>query len=250
MAMKKKFLGLALAAAVALPATGVYADTTIGGNQNDTFTHNVTVSGTVANKEGIAPEGKIEVELPTAMTFRVDQDGNFKGSDFKVQNKSKVGIDVFVDEFRTNAGGNITVKKKEELERGKTTLNRSNVYLELTGNVGGEKQTIDLAKVSETEMGKDVHHGIQNHAGCRLGRPYVRCQFHNTVRLAAEESHRSDVVQRITADRVLINLQERHFRCRPVVDDDRPRPGVGQIEKDPQEDDGRKPISRPTDVVP
>lgn len=151
MAMKKKFLGLALAAAVALPATGVYADTTIGGNQNDTFTHNVTVSGTVANKEGIAPEGKIEVELPTSMTFRVDQDGTFQGSDFRVQNKSKVGIDVFVDEFRTNAGGNITVKKKEELEQGKTTLNRSNVYLELTGNVGGEKQTIDLAKVSETE---------------------------------------------------------------------------------------------------
>lgn len=113
-----------------------------------------------------------------------------------------------------------------------------------------EPQVKEDGESPETEMGKDVHHGIQNHAGCRLGRPYVRCQFHNTVRLAAEKSHRSDVVQRITADRVLINLQKRHFRCRPVVDDDRPRPGVGQIEKDPQEDDGRKPISRPTDVVP
>ena len=150
MAMKKKFLGLALAAAVALPATGVYADT-IGGNQNDTFTHNVTVTGTVSNKDGIAPEGKIEVELPTSMTFRVDQDGTFEGSDFKVQNRSSVGIDVFVDEFKTNAGGNITVKEKEELEQQKTTLNRSNVYLELTGNVGGVKQTIDLSKVSEIE---------------------------------------------------------------------------------------------------
>jgi len=148
MAMKKKFLGLALAAAVALPATGVYADT-IGGNQNDTFTHNVTVTGTVSNKEGIAPEGKIEVELPTSMTFRVDQDGTFQGSDFRVENKSKVGINVFVDEFRTNAGGNITVKKKEELEPHKTNFNRSNVYLELTGNVGGVKKTVDLAKVSE-----------------------------------------------------------------------------------------------------
>ena len=149
MAMKKKFLGLALAAAVALPATGVYADT-IGGNQNDTFTHNVTVTGTVANKQGIAPEGKIEVELPTAMTFRVDQDGTFHGSDFRVENKSKVGIGVFVDEFRTNAGGNITVKKKTELEGQKGTLDRSNVYLELSGNDGGQTKTVDLAKVSET----------------------------------------------------------------------------------------------------
>lgn len=150
MAMKKKFLGLALAAAVALPATGVYADTiTIGGTQNQTLNHTVKVTGTVSNKQGIAPEGKIEVELPTSMTFRVDQDGTFHGSDFRVENKSKVGIDVFVDEFRTNAGGNITVKKKEELEQQKTNLDRSNVYLELTGNVGGTPTTIDLKTVSE-----------------------------------------------------------------------------------------------------
>lgn len=154
MAMKKKFLGLALAAAVALPATGVYADTTIGGNQNDTFTHSVTVTGTVSNKEGIAPEGKIEVELPTSMTFRVDQDGTFQGSPFNVQNRSSVGIDVFVDEFRTNSG-NITVKGKNELERQKDTLNRSNVYLELTGNVDGRAKTIDLATVSKSTPEND-----------------------------------------------------------------------------------------------
>ena len=134
MAMKKKFLGLALAAAVALPATGVYADT-IGGTQNQTLNHTVTVTGTVANKKGIAPEGKIEVELPTAMKFRVDQDGTFEGSDFRVENKSKVGIDVFV----TN----------------KSTLDRSNVYLELTGNVGGSAKTIDLTTVSKSTPEND-----------------------------------------------------------------------------------------------
>ena len=152
MAMKKKFLGLALAAAVALPATGVYADTnTIGGNQNNTFTQNVTVTGTVANKQGIAPEGKIEVELPTSMTFRVDQDGTFQGSPFNVQNRSSVGIDVFVDEFRTNSG-NINVMKKDEVKGRESTLDRSNVYLELTGNVGGTPKTIDLKTVSEKTL--------------------------------------------------------------------------------------------------
>ena len=153
MAMKKKFLGLAMAAAVALPATGVYADT-IGGNQNDTFTHSVTVTGTVSNKEGIAPEGKIEVELPTAMTFRVDQDGTFEGSNFKVQNRSSVGIDVFVDELRTNSG-NIKVKKKGEVVGNESSLDRSNVYLELTGNVGGTPTTIDLKTVSEKTQEND-----------------------------------------------------------------------------------------------
>ena len=165
MAMKKKFLGLALAAAVALPATGVYADT-IGGTQNQTLNHNVTVTGTVSNKKGIAPEGKIEVELPTAMTFRVDQDGNFQGSDFSVENKSKVGIDVFVDEFRTNSG-NITVKKKTELEGQKGTLDRSNVYLELSGNVGGQTKTVDLAKVSE--LSDENERKILNVSGANTG---------------------------------------------------------------------------------
>ena len=165
MAMKKKFLGLALAAAVALPATGVYADT-IGGNQNDTFTHNVTVTGTVANKKGIAPEGKIEVELPTSMTFRVDQDGTFEGSDFRVENKSKVGIDVFVDEFRTNTG-NITVKKKTDLEGQETNFDRSNVYLELSGNVGGQTKTVDLAKVSELQT--ENERKILNVSGANTG---------------------------------------------------------------------------------
>ena len=165
MAMKKKFLGLALAAAVALPATGVYADT-IGGNQNDTFTHNVTVTGTVANKKGIAPEGKIEVELPTSMTFRVDQDGTFEGSDFRVENKSKVGIDVFVDEFRTNSG-NITVKKKTDLEGQENNFDRSNVYLELSGNVGGQTKTVDLAKVSELQT--ENERKILNVSGANTG---------------------------------------------------------------------------------
>ncbi|MEI3045117.1 MAG: hypothetical protein V8T82_05160 [Romboutsia timonensis] len=44
MAMKKKFLGLALAAMVALPATGVYADT-MKWKKNETLNHNVTVTG-------------------------------------------------------------------------------------------------------------------------------------------------------------------------------------------------------------
>ena len=167
MAMKKKFLGLALAAAVALPATGVYADTTIGGNQNDTFTHNVTVTGTVSNKQGIAPEGKIEVELPTAMTFRVDQDGTFEGSDFKVQNRSSVGIDVFVDEFRTNSG-NIKVKKKTDLVGQETNFDRSNVYLELSGNDGGQTKTVDLAEVSELQQNEN-RRKILNVSGANTG---------------------------------------------------------------------------------
>ncbi len=42
---------------------------------NETLNHNVKVSGSVKNHRGIAPAGKIEVELPTTMSFTVDEDG-------------------------------------------------------------------------------------------------------------------------------------------------------------------------------
>lgn len=103
MAMKKKFLGLALAAAVALPATTAYAadDTqSIEMGKNETKNVRVPVSGSIRNKQGQAPEGRIEVELPTKMAFTVDEDGNLPNTTYTIQNRSKdISIDVSVASF-------------------------------------------------------------------------------------------------------------------------------------------------------
>ena len=145
MTMKKRFLGLALAAAVALPATSAYAaDKTITGNDTATLEHNVTVSGSVTRADGTAAQGKITVELPTTMTFGVDQSSNFTGCEFNVKNKSSVGVDVLVSELR-NANNAITVKSKSELTSNLSNFDRSNVYLELSGSVGGQATTVDLS---------------------------------------------------------------------------------------------------------
>ena len=67
MAMKKKFLPLLMAGMVVVGTTGlVNADTTtVTGNNTETLQSNVTVSGSVTTSQGVAPEGKITVELPT-----------------------------------------------------------------------------------------------------------------------------------------------------------------------------------------
>lgn len=150
MAMKKKFLGLALATMVALPATSVYAageHNIINGVDTQTYTQNVKVSGSVSTKQGIAPAGRIEVELPTSMTFSVDEASNFRGVEYNVENRSSVGVDVLVSEFRTG-DGNITVKSKNDLTTQKTSLNRSNVYLELVGSAGGQATSVDLGSLT------------------------------------------------------------------------------------------------------
>ena len=142
MAMKKKFLGLAMAAMVALPASSAYAaNNTLTGNLNDTLTQDVKVSGSVKNNQGVAPAGKIEVELPTTMSFTVDQAGTLQGVNYQVKNNSAVPISVAVSDFRetNNDPNNGIVLQKHGVDM--SNLPRNNVKLALVGNNGH----IDLA---------------------------------------------------------------------------------------------------------
>ena len=154
MAMKKKFLGLALAAAVALPATSVYAAEgyqTIQGEDNATLNHNVKVTGEVKTADGSAAAGKIEVELPTTMAFAVDQNSNLRGASYNVSNRSGCGIDVSVSSF-SKTTGDITVKPMTEMDDESELINldRSNVALQLNGTAEGAQTTVDLGQIMNT----------------------------------------------------------------------------------------------------
>lgn len=132
MAMKKKFLPLLMAGMVVVGTTGlVNADTTttVTGNDTETLQSNVTVSGTVSNKQGTAPEGKITVELPTKMAFAVDKVGNLTGGTYNVKNSSKAPIDVYVSEFKKVKG---TIELLEDVNP--DTNHRGEVELTLTGS--------------------------------------------------------------------------------------------------------------------
>ena len=139
MAMKKKFLPLLMAGMVVVGTTGlVNADTTtVTGNDTQTLQSSVTVSGTVSNKQGTAPDGKITVELPTRMAFAVDQKSNVVGGTYTVKNSSKDAIDVYVAEF-TKTSGNIEVKNTIAGDD-----NRSKVKLELTAGNGDKVNLAD-----------------------------------------------------------------------------------------------------------
>lgn len=154
MAMKKKFLGLALAAAVALPATTAYAanDTTktVEMGKNETQNVTVPVSGTIKNSQGQAPEGRIEVELPTKMAFTVDQEGNFTDTTYTIQNRSKdVSIDVSVATFSggstATAGGSNGIKlhPSTTVSTSPNEKYRNEVELKLT-NAQDPLKSVDL----------------------------------------------------------------------------------------------------------
>lgn len=155
MAMKKKFLGLALAAAVALPATSVYAageNNIINGVDTKTYTQNVTVTGEVKSNQGTVAAGRLEVLLPTSLAFSVDQEGNFTNVDYSVTNNSPCAITVGVQQFsetnRKTDEGIVLKNKDEDMSR----LARNNVQMALVGDNGdtSSKRYVDLG-ASETQ---------------------------------------------------------------------------------------------------
>lgn len=153
MAMKKKFLGLALATMVAMPATGVYAAGTTGntqtitGKDTSTLNHTIPVTGSVTKSNGLAADGQITVELPTAMAFAVNEKGEFSGATYEVSNQSGCGIDISVSQFVETKSG-LTLKTADDLTSEKDSLDRSNVSLVLQGSDKGVQKNVDLAKIA------------------------------------------------------------------------------------------------------
>lgn len=159
MAMKKKFLGLALAAAVALPATSVYAageNNIINGVDTQTYTQNVTVTGEVKSNQGTVAAGRLEVLLPTSLAFSVDQEGNFTNVDYSVTNNSKCPITVGVQQFsETNKKEDEGIVLKDESTNNMSDLPRNNVQMALVGdNNGGtgSRRYVDLGAASTQSL--------------------------------------------------------------------------------------------------
>lgn len=141
MAMKKRFLGLAMAAMVAMPASSAYAWTasgdTLTGNNTDTMTQTVTVTGDIKSSQGTVAQGRLEVILPTTMAFSIDQSGNFTDVAYKVTNNSLEAISVGVQQFRkTKTNGGMTLKDKNTTSSEMNNLTRDNVQMALVGDNG------------------------------------------------------------------------------------------------------------------
>ncbi len=122
---------------------------TINGNDSETLNQSVTIKGSVSKKDGSAPDGRLEVELPTAMSFAVDQNGAFTPGSYTITNKSSVGITVSIAKFtETIPRGGINVKPI-----GDALSNRADVNLALVGDKGyadlgkpidGRKELLDV----------------------------------------------------------------------------------------------------------
>ena len=128
--MKKKFLSLMMAAAVvATTSVSAFADEVVKQNGG---TVDVTITGSINDKDDAAPEGTISVTVPTALAFTVNNSGSLQGTSLTITNNGTEKVDVFAYEFvDKNSTSGIEVKKTLD-----ASDNRTKVTLNLSGNEG------------------------------------------------------------------------------------------------------------------
>ena len=146
--MKKKFLSLMMAAAmVATTSVSAFADETVNKNGGEV---EVTVTGSVNDNDDNPPEGIINVSVPTALSFSVNNNGNLQGTSLTITNNGTERVDVFAYEFIDKDSTNgIEVKKTVD-----ATKNRATVALRLSGTQGVANFTS-----SKTEAPKGILDG-------------------------------------------------------------------------------------------
>lgn len=151
MSMKKKFLALALASMVAMPVVAnatqaPVVDNTVGGLNTDTLGADLAVNGSVTKADGSAAAGRIEVQLPTTMSFTVNKDGVFSGpTNFEIRNTGSEPVKVDVIDFlEGNESAGIAILEKSQLVD-RSQKNRTDVSLVLQG-----EQEVDLAAAKNT----------------------------------------------------------------------------------------------------
>ena len=104
----------------------------ISGNEGEILNQEVTINGSINKSDGSAPQGKLEVELPTYMAFSVDQNGVFTSGSYTIKNKSSVGISVSLASFKeSNPRGGINIRSINDSLSG---LGRSDMHIALVGD--------------------------------------------------------------------------------------------------------------------
>ena len=123
-----------------------YNSSNVSGDKDEVLEHTVPINGIVTRADGSLPDGRIEVELPTSMSFSVDPYGNFISGDYKIKNNSSIAISLSVDSFRDhNLNDGINIIPKDQPLDG---LSRANLHVDLISG----KNSVDLGKVKNTSV--------------------------------------------------------------------------------------------------
>ena len=127
--------------ATTTPAPTTTTETSIG-EGSDEQDVNINITGDVLDSNGNTKRGTINVTVPTAANFIVDNNGVLTSGDMVITNKSNEKIKVLAKKFEDSDGPEnieIVTKTKFDNDGSKASNNRNKIWLRLEGstnNVG------------------------------------------------------------------------------------------------------------------
>lgn len=142
---------------------GRVANSTLTQSEDKEITHEVKITGDIANDEGEFKPGTIQVVVPTAANFTVTKNGDFiTSNNMTITNNGTSSIDVIVQKFiDTNGNSGIKVQGKNVIDG--NNLSRSNVSLNINGDRGTAYLGSDNSKsgvYSDPNLSNNTNDGI------------------------------------------------------------------------------------------
>lgn len=181
---------------------GRVANSTLTQSEDKEITHEVKITGDIANDEGEFKPGTIQVVVPTAANFTVTKNGDFiTSNNMTITNNGTNSIDVIVQKFiDTNGNSGIKVQGKNVIDE--NNLSRSNISLNINGNRGTAYLGSDNSKCgiySDSNLNTLKEDGILVST--------VTGNSSNTLRLNGQASKGTEIINEAIQDRFTLILK-------------------------------------------
>ena len=141
---------------------GRVANSTLTQSEDKEITHEVKITGDIANDEGEFKPGTIQVVVPTSTNFTINKYGDFINSSINITNNGRTSIDIVVQRFIDVSGSvGINVQGKDVIN--KNVLSRSNISLNINGDRGIAYLGSDNSKsgvYSDPDLSNNKNDGI------------------------------------------------------------------------------------------
>ena len=110
------------------------SDKNVSISGNDSVEHQISITGNIADENGVIKPGVVQVTVPTKALFTVDKDGNFVGSYINIKNSGHESVDVYAYKFKDATGERyINVKSENDISTNSRDTTRNNVSLKISG---------------------------------------------------------------------------------------------------------------------
>ena len=108
----------------------------VTGVDSKEYTHEIKITGDIANDKGEIKPGTLQVTVPTTANFKVDKNGNFTAPNITISNDGTQSVDIFAYKFiDTNGTTGINVQGKDLVTNNQNNVERNNIALNLEGNM-------------------------------------------------------------------------------------------------------------------